>query len=63
MTTIRTLEEIFPAMKNATNDEVQVMRDGIKMVSESAMTMPLMELEYALSEQALDVVRRYANVA
>ena len=63
MMTIYTLEEIFPAMKNATDDEVLVMRDGIKMVSESAMTKPLMELEYALSEQALDVVRRYSNVA
>ena len=63
MMTICTLKEIFPAMKNATDDEVQVMRGGVKMVSESAMTKPLMELEYALNEQALDVVRRYADVA
>ena len=57
-----TLKQIFPALKYATDEEVPVIRDGIKMVSKSAMTMPLMELEYALNDQALDVVRRYTDI-
>ena len=63
MITICTLEEMYPAMKNATDDEVPILRDGIKMISESAMTMPLMELEYALNDSALEVVRKYAGVS
>ena len=62
MITICTLEEMYPAMKNATDDEVPVLRDGMKMISESAMTIPLMELEYALNDSALDIVRRYTDV-
>ncbi len=63
MITICTLEEMYPAMKNATDDEVPVLRDGMKMISESAMTIPLMELEYALNDSALDIVRRYTDVS
>ena len=61
--TICTLKQLWSALENATDDEVLVMRDGIKMVSESAMSTPLMDLEYALSDQALAVVRRYAEIA
>jgi len=63
MITICTLESIYPAMKNATDDEVPVLRDGMKMVSKSAMTTPLMELEYALNDSAREVVRKYADIS
>ena len=63
MMTICTLRQIYPAMKNATDDEVPVLGDGLKMVSESPMTMPLMELEYALNDQALDIVRRHTDIS
>ena len=63
MITICTLEEMIPAMKNATDDEVPVLGDGMKMVSESPKNIPLMELEYALNDQARDIVSRYTDIA
>ncbi len=63
MITICTLKQILPAMKNATDDEVPVLGDGMKMVSELPMTTPLMELEYALNDQALDIVRRHTDIS
>ena len=63
MITICTLKQIFPAMKNATDAEVPVLGDGMKMVSESPKNIPLMELEYALNDSARKVVRKYADIA
>ena len=62
MITICTLKQIFPAMKNATDDEVPVLGDGMKMISGSAMTTPLMELKYALNEDAREIVERYVSL-
>ena len=59
MMTICTLKQIFPALKNATDEEVPVIRGGMKMVSKSAMTVPLMELRYSLNEEAREVIERY----
>ena len=62
MITICTLADIFPAMEFATDEEVPLMRDGMKMISESAMTAPLMDLEYALNEEAREIVERYVSL-
>jgi len=63
MTTVYTLKQIFPAMKNASDQEVRVMQDGMRMVTDCPDETPLMKLKYALSDPALDVVRRYADIA
>jgi len=63
MLKICTLKKLFPAMKYATENETSVLRDGIQVVSESPNSMPLMDIEYALSDQACDIVNKYADVA
>ena len=63
MTTVYTLEQIFPALRNASAEEVPVMQDGMKMVTERPAEMPLMDLKYALNDSAREIVKRYTNVA
>ncbi len=62
MITICTLKQLWPALKNASNEDVPVIRNGMKMVTDRAAETPLMELEYALSGPALEIVRRYADI-
>jgi hypothetical protein len=49
-------------LKDASNEDVPVIRDGMKMVTERAAEIPLMALEYALNDQARNIVSRYADI-
>jgi len=42
---------------------VLVIRDGMKMITESAATTPLMKLNYALNDKARAVIERYTDLA
>ena len=62
MMNIYTLQQIFPALKKATDEEIAIIRDGLKMVSVDADKTPIMELEYALNGPAREIVRQYAVI-
>ena len=56
------LREIYAGLRDATEAEVPVIREGMKMISRNPDETPLMELTYALDDAARDVVRRYADI-
>ena len=57
------LSEIYAALKNATGDEVPVIREGMKMVTAHPNDTPLMELTYALNDSAREVVGKYVEIS
>jgi len=57
------LREIYAGLRDATDVEVPVIREGMKMVSSNPDETPLMELTYALDDAAREVVSRYADIS
>ena len=57
------LREIYAALRDATDAEVPVIRDGMKMVTVKVENTPLMELAYAVDDSAQEVVRKYADIS
>ena len=57
------LSEIYAALRDAADDEVPVIGNGMKVVTVQANETPLMEVEYALNESAREVVGKYVNIA
>jgi len=56
------LGEIYAALRDATDEEVPRIRDGMRVVTTNVLSTPLMEIEYALDDHARDVVSRYTNI-
>ena len=57
------LREIYAALRDATDAEVPVISNGMKMVTERVDQTPLMELTYALNDSARELVGKYADIS
>lgn len=57
------LREIYAALRDATDEEVPVIRDGMRLVHERAIDTPLMDVTHALNNSAREAVRKYADTS
>ena len=57
------LRETYAALRDATDEEVPVIRDGMRLVHERAIDIPLMEVTYALNDSARELVGKYADIS
>ena len=57
------LSEIYAALRDVNDDEVPVIRDGMRMITVRFEDTPLMELDYALNDAAREVLRKYADIS
>ena len=49
-------------MRQATDGEVAVLREGISAVSTDIESTPLMDIRYVLSDESIQIVQRYVQL-